>query len=102
MIVDARASEPLKKGDRVVLVMGGGTVLKSAFVLYMVPLGALIAGYYLGRELASALGIALRGELFPALFGFFLLGLSFLGIRWYDRRKRNDRRFGVSVRKAAQ
>jgi sigma-E factor negative regulatory protein RseC len=101
MLVDAYASEPLKKGDRVVLVMGSGVILKSAFVVYMVPLVALIAGYYLGKELADALSITLKGELFPALSGFFLLALSFLVIRWYDRRKKNDTRFRVSVRKAA-
>lgn len=99
MIVDAHTDEPLKKGDKVVLVMGGGVILKSAFIVYMVPLIALIAGYYIGRELMEALNIALKGELFPALFGFFLLALSFLAIRWYDRRKKNDSSFRVTVKK---
>ena len=99
MLVDAHASEPLKKGDKVVLVMGNGMILKSAFIVYMVPLIALIAGYYIGRELLEALKVTLKGELFPALFGFFLLALSFLAIRWYDRRKKNDSRFRVSVKK---
>jgi sigma-E factor negative regulatory protein RseC len=99
MLVDAHASEPLRKGDKVVLEMGNGVILKSAFIVYMVPLIALIAGYYIGRELMEALNIPLKGELFPALFGFFLLALSFLAIRWYDRRKKDDSRFRVSVKK---
>jgi sigma-E factor negative regulatory protein RseC len=99
MVVDAYASEPVKKGDKVVLVMGDGMIIKSAFIVYMVPLIALIAGYYLGKQLMEALNVALKGELFPALFGFFLLALSFLAIRWYDRRKKEDSRFRVSIRK---
>jgi sigma-E factor negative regulatory protein RseC len=99
MVVDAYAAEPVKKGDKVVLVMGNGMIIKSAFIVYMVPLIALIAGYYLGRQLMELLNFTLKGELFPALFGFFLLALSFLGIRWYDRRKKDDSRFRVSVRK---
>jgi sigma-E factor negative regulatory protein RseC len=102
MLVDVYAGEPVKKGDKVVLVMGNGMILKSAFIVYMVPLIALIAGYYIGKQLMEALNVTLKGELFPALFGFFLLALSFLAIRWYDRRKKDDSRFRVSIRKVGQ
>ena len=99
MTVEAYADEPVKKGDRVVLVMGNGMILKSAFIVYMVPLIALIAGYYLGKELMGLLNYGGKSELFPALSGFFLLFLSFMAIRWFDRRKRDDKQYRVSIKK---
>ena len=99
MTVEAYADEPVKKGDRVVLVMGNGMILKSAFIVYMVPLIALIAGYYLGKHLMGLLNYGGKSELFPALFGFFLLFLSFMAIRWFDRRKRDDKQYRVSIKK---
>jgi sigma-E factor negative regulatory protein RseC len=99
MLVEAYAGEPVEKGDKVALVIGNGMILKSAFVVYMVPLIALIAGYYIGKQLLEAISVTLKGELFPALFGLFLVGLSFFAIRWYDRRKKNDSRFRVTIRK---
>lgn len=99
MTVEAYADEPVKKGDRVVLVMGNGMILKSAFIVYMVPLIALIAGYYLGKHLMGLLNYGGKSELFPALSGFFLLFLSFMAIRWFDRRKRDDKQYRVSIKK---
>jgi len=99
MTVEAYADEPVKKGDRVVLSMGNGMILKSAFIVYMVPLIALIAGYYLGKELMGLLNYGGKSELFPALSGFFLLFLSFMAIRWFDRRKRDDKQYRVSIKK---
>lgn len=99
MTVEAYADEPVEKGDRVVLSMGNGMILKSAFIVYMVPLIALIAGYYLGKHLMGLLNVGGESELFPALFGFFLLFLSFMAIRWFDRKKRDDKRYRVSIKK---
>jgi sigma-E factor negative regulatory protein RseC len=89
----------VEKGDRVVLSMGNGMILKSAFIVYMVPLIALIAGYYIGKALMDLFNYKGNSELFPALFGFFLLFLSFMAIRWFDRKKRDDKRYRVSIKK---
>ena len=97
MIVDAYMSRPVFKGEKVVVAIKPGTIVKSATVLYIIPLVALVVGYYVGKYAASAFDISLKGELFPASLSFVFLFLSFIPIRLYDRRKRNDSKFRVYI-----
>jgi sigma-E factor negative regulatory protein RseC len=97
MVVDAYTQKPVHKGERVVVSIKPGTIVKSAAILYIFPLLALIIGYYVGKYAASALGLPVKGELFPASLSFFFLFLSFIPIRLYDRRKRTDSTFRVYV-----
>jgi sigma-E factor negative regulatory protein RseC len=93
MIVDAYMSRPVFKGEKVVVAIKPGTIVKSATILYILPLVALVAGYYVGKFAASALDLSIKGELFPAALSFVFLFLSFIPIRLYDRRKRSDSNF---------
>lgn len=98
MTVEAYADRPVSVGDRVALFLSPLIVVKSAFILYLVPLLFLVAGYFLGRELFSRLGVSGgegREEMFPALFSLIFLFLSFFPIRLYDKKRRKDRRYRV-------
>jgi sigma-E factor negative regulatory protein RseC len=97
MVVDAYTHRPVHKGERVVVAIKPGTIVKSATILYIFPLIALIVGYYVGTYAASALALPVKGELFPASLSFLFLFLSFIPIRLYDRKKRNDSKFRVYI-----
>ncbi len=58
-------------------------VLKSSFVVYMVPMLALLAGIYAGQELSAFLGLFVRLDIVIGI-AFFLA--SFLFIRSYDKK----------------
>ncbi|MFW6181619.1 MAG: SoxR reducing system RseC family protein, partial [Spirochaetota bacterium] len=101
MTVEALAEHPVSVGERVTLFLSPLVIVKSAFILYVLPLLFLVAGYFLGRELFTRLGVSGgegREEMFPALFSLIFLFLSFLPIRLYDRSRQKDRRYRVRVR----
>jgi len=97
MIVDALFTKPVHEGDRVVLSIKPGTIVKSAIILYILPLIGLIIGYYSGKFIGSALRITIKGELFPASISLIFLFLTFIPIRLYDRKKQGDSRFRVHI-----
>jgi sigma-E factor negative regulatory protein RseC len=57
------------------------SVLRASFVVYIIPLSALIAGTLLGRYIGVRVGVK---DLFEVLSGFTCLGLSFLFVRYYN------------------
>jgi sigma-E factor negative regulatory protein RseC len=97
MVVEASFSSRVNVGDRVVLGFRPGVIIQSAFILYLIPLVALIVGYYVGKLLFKSWIIPGREELFPALTSLVFLFASFVPIRLYDRRKENDKRFRVYI-----
>lgn len=72
---------PLKIGDRVKIKTEDKYVITSAFILYIVPVIALIGGYFLGGLISSS-------EVFKIIFGFLFMGVSFLVNRFIDKRVR--------------
>jgi len=97
MVVEALVEKPVQKGERVTIAMRPGIVFKSALILYVFPLIGMVCGYYVGKAILHLFHISVKGELFPALFSFLFLFLSFVPIRIYDRKKRTDRRFRVYI-----
>ena len=95
MIVEALFTKPVHEGDRVVISIKPGTIVKSAVILYILPLIGLIIGYYFGKFIGSILRITIKGELFPASMSLIFLFLTFIPIRLYDRKKQEDSRFRV-------
>lgn len=100
MIVEAIMEQPVKEGERVVLSLRPGTIVKSAVILYIVPLFGLIIGYYIGQLLNSILNLGLKGELFPALMAILFLFVCFIPIRMFDKKKQKDSRYQVYLSKS--
>lgn len=101
MTVEALTEEPVSVGDRVTLFLSPRIVVKSAAILYVVPLLFLVIGYFAGRELFAWLGVSGgegKEEMYPAFFSLLFLFLSFLPIRLYDKKRQRDRRYRVQVR----
>ena len=80
-IVKAANAAGAAEGDTVVIDMADKKVLGAAFLVYIVPLVLLVAGYFIG----SALFKTEPGGIFT---GFLLMLLSFLPIVFLDRRSR--------------
>ena len=57
------------------------SVLRASFVVYIIPLVALIAGTLLGRYFGARAGVK---DIFEIFTGFACLGLSFLFVRYYN------------------
>jgi sigma-E factor negative regulatory protein RseC len=95
MVVDALASSPLKNGEKVKIFVRPGTIIKSATVLYILPLLGLVIGYYTGKTLGPMINVGLKGEFFPAILSLVFLFASFIPIRIYDRKKQRDNRFRI-------
>ena len=98
MVVDAHVDKPVSTGDRVTLSIRPGIIVTSATILYIFPLLSLVVGYFVGKYLFKQVGIGNMDELLPALTSLVFLFLAFIPIRFYDRKKRNDRRFQIVIK----
>ncbi|MGC8971301.1 MAG: SoxR reducing system RseC family protein [bacterium] len=74
-----KVDTPLKIGDKVKVRTEDRYVIASAFILYIVPVIALICGYLLGGLISSS-------EVFKIVFGFLFMGVSFLVNRFIDKK----------------
>ena len=101
MVVEALTERSVKVGEKVVLGVRPGVIVKSAAILYIFPLFGLIAGYYAARFIGNAAGLGLEGELVPALCSIAALFFCFLPIWIWDRRRRKQNRYQVYVKERA-
>ena len=65
------------EGDRVLIELHAGRVMKASLIMYGVPLAALIAGVLLGSRF---------GDLYAALGGIALSALALASIRLFEPR----------------
>jgi sigma-E factor negative regulatory protein RseC len=72
-------------GDRVRLSVTTRSFLRSSFLLYIVPLIALVIGAVAGKEIAPILKNGLDANALSAIMGTGLMALSFIGIRFATR-----------------
>lgn len=84
-IVRALNGVGAREGQTVIIEGETGAVLWAAFVVYMVPVLMMLAGFALGPLVSRLLGAA-GGEGFNALLGFAFLVLGFGIVRIYDSR----------------
>lgn len=101
MEVEALTSRSVKPGEKVVLGVRPGIIVKSAAILYIFPLFGLIAGYYAARFFGNAAGLEFEGELVPALCSIAALFACFVPIWLWDRRRRKQNRYQVYVKEQA-
>jgi sigma-E factor negative regulatory protein RseC len=90
---------PLKAavGQRVYIETDDRQAIFVSFMLYMVPLFALIAGILGWLQLAPLLGFQGSQELPAVGVGFGLLALVFVGIRLWDRRVKETGRYRPGI-----
>lgn len=74
-------------GHTVRVGMDTSQVLKASFVVYIVPMIALLFGIWVGQLLDGQFGIFAR---FDILLGFVFLIGSFLIVRGYDKKVASD------------
>jgi len=84
-LVEALNTLGAEVGDRVKLVVSSKTFLQSSFLLYIVPLIALIVGAVCGQWLGSALEGGPDPNLLAAVFGTAFMVASFFVIRLGSR-----------------
>lgn len=70
-------------GQNVRVAMKTSHVLKASFVVYIVPIIALLAGIWLGQTLERMFGVLAR---FDLILGFVFLIGSYLLVRGYDKK----------------
>ena len=79
MEVDAINAAGAKVGDRIVLNLESGPLLKATFLLYVFPIILLIIGAALGQRIATMLGLESSG--LSVLLGFAFLFAAVLFIK---------------------
>jgi sigma-E factor negative regulatory protein RseC len=88
MVLDAQNPVGAKPGQRVIVEVKEVNMLKSAFIVYLLPLIAVFVGAILGGFLAEKLGTA---SLWLQVSGGFLAFLcSILYIKYTDRNARSN------------
>ncbi len=73
-------------GQTVKVIGDTGQVLKASFVVYIVPILALLVGLWLGQQAGAVLGLLAREELVGLFFGIIFLLASYFLVKGYDRR----------------
>jgi len=80
------ADDPVgvRPGERVVIAVPEGTVLRASFLVYLVPVLALVLGALVGDALAPSLGWS--ADLAAAGLGLGCMALAFLASRYLGGR----------------
>lgn len=96
--IEAVAVPGVKAGDAVEIEISTGGVVATSFVVYLLPVFFLIAGYIFGSILAGFFSIGISGETGGIIGAIFLFAVSFGVVRWYDRdvRRRGTLRARVT------
>ncbi len=95
MEVEAINTANARVGDKIVLKLETGSLLKATFLLYVFPVLSLLAGAIVGQLTAAMSGMDPSGM--SALVGFLFLGLSVVGIRVAGRRLSSKRQYKPEI-----
>ncbi|NIO03347.1 MAG: hypothetical protein GTN74_01690 [Proteobacteria bacterium] len=86
-------------GDQVVIRIGSGSVLKASFIVYLVPILALLLGSFVGARYSSQIWATGNPETVSVLTGLFCLGASFMAIRLYSNRLSQNQKYYPTIEK---
>lgn len=91
MLVEISNDLQAKEGDCVEISMPEGTVLKLSFLVYIIPVMALIIGAFTGAALAQPLHIdsALASVLGSGLF----MGVSFVALKRFNKKAESSGKY---------
>jgi len=81
MQLELENSVRARVGEKVLLHLDDGIVLKGAFYIYIVPLIFLLIGLFCGNFLATLLNLTKFQELVSVAFGIIFMFLSFVVVR---------------------
>ncbi len=82
------------EGDRVVVGLQDGALIRASLVFYIVPILGMLAGAILGEAVAEKLGLIMM-EPFSIIGGLLGLISGFMFARRFSDRVRNDERYRV-------
>ncbi|ABR48516.1 positive regulator of sigma E, RseC/MucC [Alkaliphilus metalliredigens QYMF] len=80
-------------GQRVEIDMEHQNVLAAAFIVYMIPLFALMMGIFAGNAMLSALGVENYRDLLTAFAGFIFMATSFMVIKIRENKFKTNKDF---------
>ena len=80
-------------GQKVLITADDRKIVFISFMLYLVPLAALLGGIFLWMYISSRLGLSGRQELPAVAAGAFLMVLVYAGIRCWDTRIKDNPRY---------
>ncbi len=80
-------------GELVKIEVDDGKLLLMSFVLYMVPVLALVAGILLGTVLAPAINYTGDHIFFSVGSGLLLAAIVMIWIKYWDKSKKDDTRY---------
>jgi len=93
VIIEALNPIKAQPGQRVMLESDDRQVLFVAFMLYIVPLGGLVAGIFGWLKAAASLGFTENQELISVAVGFGVMAAAFILIRFWDRRMKDEPKY---------
>jgi len=76
-------------GDLVSIHLSSGTIMKSAAILYLIPVAGLISGAFLGDELSTRLAMSETGAIALLSLAGFIVGYIITAVisRWMSARR---------------
>jgi len=83
--IEAVGVSGVKTGDVVEIEISTGGVVATSFMIYLLPVVFLIAGYIFGSVLVGFFSIRVSGETGGIVGAILFCAVSFGVIRWYDR-----------------
>ncbi|MBN7772415.1 SoxR reducing system RseC family protein [Clostridium aminobutyricum] len=95
LIIEAQNLIGAKSGQRVILEVKETNMLVAAFVVYIVPLLAILAGVMIGHEIAVKLGYSIQS--FEIGGGIFAFLLSVLNIKVFDKFAHNSKKMQPTI-----
>ncbi|MCB2296461.1 SoxR reducing system RseC family protein [Clostridium tagluense] len=90
LIIEAQNLIGAKAGQRVAFEMKETNMLMAAFVVYIVPLIAILLGVIAGQAIAMKFGYSVRG--FQIVGGTLTFILSILNIKIFDKFAHNNKK----------
>lgn len=92
------AKNPLKAsvGQVVEVETQASTVLFAALIVYVIPLVAFIIGISMGYSGAAFFNIK-STELISLLFGLVFMGISYLGIYFYNKKAEKTKKYFSNI-----
>ncbi len=97
MLIEVENTIGAKVGQDVVFTVGAGSVIKAGVLFYLVPVLSFIGGVVIGQSLLTALFPKTNPDLVSGLFGAFLLVVSFIGLKVYNRRISRNNAFRARI-----
>lgn len=90
-----------EEGDLVEVTMGTDSVLRAAFIMYIMPLAALLIGVFLGQPIFETMGFG-NIEVPSALLGLVLMIGTYLVIKKNDQKFLQSKKYTAHIEMIVQ